>query len=105
MAPQIKAVVFKTSRLKATKDFFGSKLGFMIKESSPTHFVIGSKGIRVLFIASDIDFEAELYVVRGGNSPGKNSRAEPSVLSKPSLTSCEDPNNIKIIFSEKTGNY
>jgi hypothetical protein len=48
MTTEIKAVVFKTSQLKATKEFFVSKLGIAIEESSITHFVIHSKKIRLL---------------------------------------------------------
>jgi catechol-2,3-dioxygenase len=84
MKVSLKAVVLKTSRLRETQNFFETKLGMIIKESSPTHFVIFSKGIRVLFIESDKGSEIELYL-------NQNSGEE--------LIIREDPNEIKIIIS------
>jgi hypothetical protein len=91
MAIEIKAVVFKTCNLKATKEFFASTLGITIKESSTTHFVIHSKGIRVLFVESDKDFEVELFT---------SNKAEQLVTTKSGIRKCEDPNGIKIIISD-----
>ena len=82
--PAIKAVVFRTSRLTATKAFFKDQLGFPLRENSATHFVIHSKGIRLLFVESTGDPEVEIYL---GSTP----------LAK--LTVLEDPNHIKIIIS------
>jgi catechol-2,3-dioxygenase len=82
--PDLKAVVFKTSRLKETKNFFETILGMKIKESSPTHFVIYAKGLRVLFVESDNSFEVELYLNK---------------KSVEGLSVSEDPNQIKIIVS------
>jgi hypothetical protein len=91
MAVEIKAVVFKTCNLKATKEFFASTLRITIKESSTTHFVIHSKGIRLLFVESDKDFEVELYT---------SSKAEELIAKNSEIRKCEDPNGIKIIISD-----
>jgi len=91
MATKIKAVVFRTSQLKTTKDFFATKLGFVIKESSVTHFVIHSKGIRLLFVESNNDVEAELYM---------SSKLEQHITKTQTLTERRDPNGIKIIISD-----
>ncbi len=84
MKPQLKAVVFRTARLKETKSYFADQLGLGIKEYSPTHFVIHSKGIRVVFIESETDLKVELYFSKSNSE---------------SLTVLEDPNQIKIIIS------
>jgi catechol-2,3-dioxygenase len=91
MPTELKAIVFRTSKLKETKDFFVAELGFVIKESSVTHFVIHTKGIRVLFIESGSDFNVELYVTTRLDADAKNK-----------LTLHEDPNKIKIIISDKS---
>jgi hypothetical protein len=62
MAASIKAIVFKTAQLNATKHFFKTVLGFQIKETSTQHFVVHSKGIRLVFIESGKGFEIELFV-------------------------------------------
>ena len=80
----MKAVVFKTPRLKETMRFFTDQLGFTINEYSPTHFVIHSKGIRIVYIKSDTEPDVELYL--------RKSFSE-------SFTILEDPNQIKIIIS------
>ena len=77
-------MVFRTPRLKETLSFFTERLGFNINEYSPTHFVIYSKGIRIVFIDSDTEPEIELYLSK---SVGKD------------FTILEDPNHIKIIIS------
>jgi hypothetical protein len=64
--------------------FYSDQLGFKINEYSPTHFVIYSKGIRVVFIGSDTELNVELYFCK--------SKGE-------SFTTLEDPNQIKIIIS------
>ena len=84
MNPSLKAIVLKTPRLKETLSFFIDQLGFIIKESSPTHFVIYTKGIRILFVESNNGLEIELYLTQ-------KSAIELSVQ--------EDPNHIKIIVS------
>jgi hypothetical protein len=84
LKPHLKAVVFKTPRLKETMSYFTDQLGLSIKEYSPTHFVIYSKGIRILFIGSDTDPDVEFYFCK---SMGE------------SFTILEDPNQIKIIIS------
>ena len=115
MNPQLKAIVFKTARLKETLAFFTGRLGFAIKESSPTHFVIFSEGVRVLFVASgdgdggsggddggDGDGGSG---GDGGSSGGSGSGGDgPSVefylgqgLSG-GLCVLEDPNRIKIVL-------
>ena len=84
MKPDLKAIVLKTPQLKETLLFFIDQLGFTVKESSPTHFVIYSKGIRILFVTSNQGLEIELYLTH-------KSVKEPFVQ--------EDPNHIKIIVS------
>lgn len=84
MKPQLKAIVLKTPRLKETLAFFSDELGCAIEESSPTHFVIYSEGVRVLFVESNSGLEVEFYL-------GPKSTRELSVL--------EDPNRIKIIVA------
>lgn len=101
MTTEIIAVVFRTSKLKATKEFFSSKLGIAIKESSITHFVIHSKKIRLLFVESDDNFEVELYVRKRSGASEKNKL---TLYPIPALSIFEDPNNIKIIISETPGN-
>jgi hypothetical protein len=87
MPAVLKAIVFRTSKLKETKDFFINELGFVIKESSVTHFVIYSNGIRILFVATAKDFKIEFYMLEPG--------------AKNKLILQEDPNNIKVIISDK----
>lgn len=82
MKPDLKAIVLKTPRLKETLSFYIDRLGFTIKESSPTHFVIHSKGIRILFVESNNSIEIELYLAQ-------KSTKELSVE--------EDPNYIKVV--------
>ncbi len=84
MKPHLKAVVFRTLLLKETMSYFADQLGLGIKEYSPTHFVIYSKGIRVVFIESEDDQNAELYFSKSNGE---------------SFTVLEDPNQIKIIIS------
>jgi catechol-2,3-dioxygenase len=80
----LKAVVLKTSRLGETRDFFENILGMKIEETSTTHFVIPTKGIRVLFVGWHKGPEIELYFTR---------------KSCEGLTIREDPNQFKIIIS------
>jgi len=82
--PHLRAIVLKTPRLKETLLFFIEELSFTVKESSPTHFVIHSKGIRILFVESNNGLEIELYL---------------SQSSAKELFVQEDPNHIKIISS------
>ncbi len=86
MPAKIKAVVFRTSRLKETKEFFITTLGFVIKESSFRHFVIYSKGIRLLFVESDNPFNVELYMSNVPRSSG-------------GLLLSEDPNGITCLVT------
>jgi hypothetical protein len=104
VATEIKAVVFKTSQLKTTKEFFVSKLGMAIKESSVTHFVIHSKGIRILFVESGNNFEVELYVCKRSGASVKNNLALHPIIKKAALSIVEDPNNMKIIIAETSSN-
>jgi hypothetical protein len=104
MTTEIKAVVYKTSQLKATKEFFESKLEIAIEESSITHFVIHSKGIRILFVESNDHFEVELYVRKRLNTSAKNKLTLHPIEKNSSLSISEDPNSIKIIISEISGN-
>lgn len=90
MKPCLKALVLKIARFRETRQFFETKLGMKIGESSTTHFVIHTKGIRILFVASDSDLEVELYLTQG---------------SIESLTTHADPNQIKIISSPTKSKY
>src|SRR5580704_4587352 len=104
MPTELKAVVFRTSKLKETKDFFVSKLGIVIKEYSVTHFVIHSKGIRLLFVESDNDLDVELYLSRSLSPSHENNLTLHSSAKNSGLAICEDPNGIKIITSETSDN-
>jgi catechol-2,3-dioxygenase len=84
MKPALKAIVFKTTRLRETQAFFEKTLGMKIEESSITHFVIFSKGIRILFVDSNSGPGVEFYLTK---------------KSTEGLTVQEDPNQIKIIIS------
>ena len=83
MNSHFKAVVIKTPRFKETYAFFTEQLGFIVKESSPTHFVIHSKSVRILFVESNDELEIEVYLAQ-------RSGEERTVR--------EDPNHIKIII-------
>jgi catechol-2,3-dioxygenase len=84
MKTLLKAIVFKTSRLRETQAFFETTLGMKIEESSITHFVVYAKGIRILFVESNSGLEVEFYLTK---------------KSTEGLTVQEDPNQIKIIIS------
>ena len=84
MKPILRAVVFRTSRIRETRDFFETTLGMKIMESSPTHFVIYTEGLRVLFVESNSSLEVEFYL---------------SKKSTEHLVVLEDPNQIKMIVS------
>jgi catechol-2,3-dioxygenase len=83
---KLKAIVFKTARLRETRAFFKTVLGMKIKECSRTHFVIHDGEIRILFVESDTGPEVELYVF-------KKSSGNPVVL--------EDPNQNKVIVIQE----
>jgi hypothetical protein len=90
LKPCLKALVLKTSLFRETQNFFEKKLGMKIEEFSASHFVIHTKGIRILFVASDTDLELEFYLTRG---------------SIESLTVQSDPNQIKIISAPTKTKY
>ena len=81
MDTKIKAIVLRTQKLSATKLFFENDLGFRIKEFSHQHFVVHTKGLRILFLQSENEFGVELYT----DSESGN------------FTSLKDPNDIKIV--------
>jgi catechol-2,3-dioxygenase len=62
MASILKSVVLKTQKLSTTKLFFEEVLGFKIKESSYQHFVVHTKGVRIVFLESETEFGVELYI-------------------------------------------
>ena len=99
MPTDLKAVVFRTSRLKETKDLFVTDMGMSIKESSATHFVIHSKGIRILFVESDNNVEVELYLSKVLRPSRKKTFTLHSRQKKSGFTIYQDPNGIKIIIS------
>jgi len=103
MPTELKAVVFRTSKLKETKNFF-VELGIAIKESSVTHFVIHSKRIRLLFVESDNDLEVELYLSKSLSPSRENNLTLHSNAKIPGLSSCKDPNGIQIIITEGSDN-
>lgn len=80
---KLKAIAFKTVRLKETRAFFETVLGMTIHEGSETHFVIHGGEIRILFLDSGGSPEPEIYI--------RNHRSR-------RLTVYEDPNQIKIII-------
>jgi hypothetical protein len=100
MPVEIKAVVFKTPELQATKEFFVTKLGLVIKEYSVTHFVIHSKGIRLLFVDADHEPEVEMYVRKKLSASVENKLILHPMHRNPRLLNCADPNGIKIIIAE-----
>lgn len=93
MASEIKAIVFKTPLLKATKLFFENMLGFQIKETSLMHFVIYSKNLRLVFLKSERDFEIELYI----NEKDKSEKCLSEKCDEHSFETSVDPNGIKMI--------
>ncbi|MDR6762044.1 hypothetical protein J2Y38_002255 [Flavobacterium sp. 2755] len=92
MAPEIKAIVFKTPLLKATKLFF-ENIGFQIKETSLMHFVIYSKNLRLVFLKSERDFEIELYT----NEKESSEKCLSEKCDEHSFETSEDPNGIKMV--------
>ncbi|WP_291143896.1 hypothetical protein [Flavobacterium sp. UBA7680] len=92
MASEIKAIVFKTPLLKATKLFF-ENIGFQIKETSLMHFVIYSKNLRLVFLKSERDFEIELYT----NEKESSEKCLTEKCNEHSFETSEDPNKIKVI--------
>jgi catechol-2,3-dioxygenase len=62
MSSRIISVVLRTKILDTTKLFFENNLGFKIKEYSHQHFVIHTKGIRIVFLESETELEPELYI-------------------------------------------
>jgi len=82
---QLKAIVFRTNRLRETRVFFETVLGLKIKEYSPTHFVIHAGDIRILFVETNSDSEVEWYC-------SKKTGA--------GITLLKDPNQIKVIIVE-----
>jgi hypothetical protein len=104
MPTEIKAIVFKTPRLQSTKEFYAKKLGLVIKEYSATHFVIHSKGIRLLFVDGEPDFEVALYVRKNLSASEENKLILHSMRGNSRLSNDVDPNGIKItIAQELTG--
>jgi catechol-2,3-dioxygenase len=94
MPAEIKAIVFKTARLKETKQFFENILQLKIKERSAIHFVIHSKNIRLLFIESPGAFELEIYAEE--NKAG---------IAKVGIKNYRDPNGINIIVTHQNNNH
>ena len=83
---QLKAIVFRTNRLKETRFFFETVLEMKVKECSLTHFVIHAGDIRILFVETNTDSEVEWYCSKktGGG-----------------ITLLKDPNQIKIIIVQE----
>jgi hypothetical protein len=82
----IKALVFKTSQLKATREFFQHHLQVPLSEISARHFVITVNGLRIVFMESNEDLSIEIYT--------ETDRAI-------NLSQVEDPNGIKVILTSK----
>ncbi|HET6999984.1 MAG TPA: hypothetical protein VFI33_01690 [Puia sp.] len=82
MSPELKAIVFKTTRLRETRNFFESVLGMKIEECSRTHFLIYRGDLRILFIGTDSGPEVVFYLSRKSGE---------------GLSVLNDPNQIKII--------
>jgi catechol-2,3-dioxygenase len=62
MQTKIKAVVFKTPRLRETEEFYARELGLKIIESSNYHFVIDAH-LRLIFMKGK-NMEVEMYLSR-----------------------------------------
>jgi len=101
MATEVKAVVFKTQCLKETKEFYTRTLGLKTSESSKNHFVIFSKGIRLLFVSSNQDFEVELYLQEIVRRVITKKKAPRSNSSGSELFVHEDLNKIKVFISRE----
>lgn len=84
MSSRIISVVLRTKILDTPKLFFENNLGFKIKEYSHQHFVIHTKGIRIVFLESETELEPELYI-------------------ETDITNCSnlfDPNGIKLYLNK-----
>lgn len=76
MPAAIKAIIFKTPDLNADRVFFEEVLQLKILECSAQHFVIHSKNIRLVFIATPGAFEMEIYVTNDSvNTQLKNYKS------------------------------
>lgn len=84
MASDLKSVVLRTQKLSTTKLFFENILGFKIKESSYQHFVVHTKGVRIVFLESETELDIELYI-------------DSNTINSTNLT---DPNGIKLIVNK-----
>jgi catechol-2,3-dioxygenase len=84
MIANLKSVVVRTQKLSTTKLFFENVLGFKIKESSHQHFVVHTKGVRIVFMESETELDIELYI----DSNTTN------------CTNLTDPNGIKLIVNK-----
>lgn len=84
MASNLKSVVLRTKKLSTTKLFFENVLGFKIKESSHQHFVVHTKGVRIVFMESETELDIELYI-------------DSATINSANLT---DPNGIKLIVTQ-----
>jgi catechol-2,3-dioxygenase len=98
MPADIKAIVFKTTQLKATKDFFENILKLQIKESSARHFVLYSKSIRMVFVETPNDFEVEMYI---NDKSIQNAKEMPPGIAIADFKSYKDPNGMRIIIADK----
>jgi len=101
MATEVKAVVFKTQCLKETKEFYTRTLGLKTIESSKNHFVIFSKGLRLLFVSSNQAFEVELYLHDIVRRVITKKPARQSNSFCPGLFVHEDLNKIKVFISRE----
>lgn len=102
MGAEVKAVVFKTRFLKETKEFYTHSLRLKTIESSKNHFVIFSKGIRLLFVSSNQDFEVELYLHEIVPRVIISKKTAPQSDSSGSeLFVYEDLNKIKVFISRE----
>jgi hypothetical protein len=96
MPAKIKAIVFKTPQLNASRVFFESVLKRPVNESSERHFVIYSKNIRLVFVESTSGFDVEMYL-KGGLENAPEKLLPDSAI--PGFESYTDPNGIRIIVS------
>jgi len=84
MSAALRAVVFKTTKFKATKAFFETEPGLPVKEFSNQHFVVFSKGIRLVFLECNDDFEVDFYVNGKPNKESsKNDKMQVGILYQP----------------------
>ncbi|MFT3704539.1 MAG: hypothetical protein QM802_19385 [Agriterribacter sp.] len=96
MPANVKAIVLKTTKFKATRFLFENILKFQIKESSARHFVIHSKDVRLVFMKSFKHFKVEIYATEAYKHLSKQEDMSPPTYT---IKNYEDPNGIAIMIA------